>query len=336
MKILVVRNDKIGDLVVTLPSLYLLRQALPDAQIDMLVAPVNKSLVEVCPFIDNAIIDAGSENSLVTRLRNEKYDAVMCHHTIWRNARILWLAGIPIRQGRTGRWFSRFFTLTTEVNPPRIEPYWSSGLNFTDEFVKALGRTPAEHKVPVPLWDISSQREQWRSPFTVNNPDTKLIFLHAGTGGSALTLSNAQYVDFFKRLLQGANTPFKVVLTYGTEELVNTKKLLHDLQKTGIDTVLAPFYASVGEFAESLVAADLFIACSTGPLHLASIHNVATVGFYAAGRMISWQNLCSDERRLAFEPPMGKTRKERRDMSRLDIAHAASETVKLLNQLVTT
>ena len=38
MKILIVKRDKLGDMIVTTPMLRLLRTALPDAQIHLLAA----------------------------------------------------------------------------------------------------------------------------------------------------------------------------------------------------------------------------------------------------------------------------------------------------------
>ena len=55
LKILVMRYRFIGDTLLTVPFLRNLRYAYPDAQIDMLVAPVSGEIIEKCPYVDNFI-----------------------------------------------------------------------------------------------------------------------------------------------------------------------------------------------------------------------------------------------------------------------------------------
>jgi ADP-heptose:LPS heptosyltransferase len=96
--------------------------------------------------------------------------------------------------------------------------------------------------------------------------------------------------------------------------------------------VPAPPLDDLASFAESLVAADLFIAGSTGPLHIAGLHNVPTAGFYAGRRSrpdIRWQTLSGADRRLAFTPPIDG--RKGRDMSRVDVPAAADEIAKFLD-----
>ena len=54
-KILVIRYRFIGDTLLTVPFLRNLRYAYPEAQIDMLVAPVSGDIIKECPYVDNFI-----------------------------------------------------------------------------------------------------------------------------------------------------------------------------------------------------------------------------------------------------------------------------------------
>src|SRR5690606_15621146 len=51
-RILVVRNDKIGDFMLAWPALALLRRSLPDAHISVLVPGYTRALAQRCPWID--------------------------------------------------------------------------------------------------------------------------------------------------------------------------------------------------------------------------------------------------------------------------------------------
>lgn len=54
-RVVVIRFDEIGDLILTLPFLRELRRAMPKARIALVVRPALVNLVELCPYIDAVI-----------------------------------------------------------------------------------------------------------------------------------------------------------------------------------------------------------------------------------------------------------------------------------------
>lgn len=56
MKILLVRNDNIGDLICTTPAIEALRKKYPDAQIDIVVNSYNFVAINNNPFVDNIYV----------------------------------------------------------------------------------------------------------------------------------------------------------------------------------------------------------------------------------------------------------------------------------------
>jgi len=102
-KILVIRNDKLGDFMLSYPSFALLKQALPDCETFALVPGYTKEMAEACPWIDHVMIDPGKDSgltglrALISSFRNYKIDAAI---TLFSTARIgfaLMAAGIPYR-----------------------------------------------------------------------------------------------------------------------------------------------------------------------------------------------------------------------------------------------
>lgn len=55
-KILVIRLDRIGDMVLTIPLLRSLKKNFPQAQIYVLCSFVTKDLVEFCPYVDHVLV----------------------------------------------------------------------------------------------------------------------------------------------------------------------------------------------------------------------------------------------------------------------------------------
>ncbi len=56
MKILLIRNDNLGDLICTTPAIEALRKKYPNAQIDIVVNSYNRMAIDKNPFVDNVWI----------------------------------------------------------------------------------------------------------------------------------------------------------------------------------------------------------------------------------------------------------------------------------------
>ena len=83
------------------------------------------------------------------------------------------------------------------------------------------------------------------------------------------------------------------------------------------------------DFAHSLACADLFIAGSTGPLHLSAALNVPTVGFYPAKRSatpLRWQPINEPAKHLPFSPPANK--QSETDMAQIKIAEISPRLIE--------
>ncbi len=56
-KILVIRNDKLGDFMLIFPALSLLKKAFPAAEIHALVPEYTAPMAKLCPWIDHVVTD---------------------------------------------------------------------------------------------------------------------------------------------------------------------------------------------------------------------------------------------------------------------------------------
>ncbi|MGL5950215.1 MAG: glycosyltransferase family 9 protein, partial [Cetobacterium sp.] len=54
-RILISRTDKIGDLVLSIPSFYMIRKMYPEAEITVLVRNYNYEIVKNLPYIDRVV-----------------------------------------------------------------------------------------------------------------------------------------------------------------------------------------------------------------------------------------------------------------------------------------
>ena len=73
-KLLVVRNDKIGDFILILPALSWIKKNIPNSEITCIVSKDLHELAQNCKFIDK-VIDDTNIKKLNALLCNCKFDA---------------------------------------------------------------------------------------------------------------------------------------------------------------------------------------------------------------------------------------------------------------------
>src|SRR5258708_9363080 len=110
-KCLIVRTDRLGDVLLTTPVSSALRDAFPSAEISWLVRPYAAPLLENNPDIDHILVDhGGSLGDLISLLKKERFDVAIVAYPRWRINWALWRAGVPIRIGPANKWYSLLFT----------------------------------------------------------------------------------------------------------------------------------------------------------------------------------------------------------------------------------
>ncbi|GGX83864.1 ADP-heptose--LPS heptosyltransferase II [Litchfieldella qijiaojingensis] len=344
-RILVVRNDKLGDFMLAWPALACLKQAQPDNHIGVLVPSYTAPLAHACPWVDEVILDPGpqadrtAQRQLLARMREGGFDALL---TLFSTPRIGWLgwrAGIARRMAPATKWAQVFYNHRIMQRRSRSrKPEYQYNLELAEALLEQLGQTRPESLAP-PYWPLPAtardiQRNRLAEELALDN-SRPWVFLHAGNGGSAANLAPAQYAALAATIDRQASSdrrPFWL-LTAGPGEEAVTQRLRTTLHEQGVDAALVPRCQNLEDFALSLIAADLFIAGSTGPLHIAGCLNIPTAGFYPAKRSstpLRWQTCNAAERRLAFCPPSGADSET--DMSRIDLSAAAYAIHELLAQ----
>ena len=103
MNILVIRNDKLGDFILSLPAFALLKKNIPEITITALVPTYTAAIAESYECIDKIIIDPGKNSTissnfeLLKKIRQGNYDAVISLFSTTRIGLLTKLAGIPYR-----------------------------------------------------------------------------------------------------------------------------------------------------------------------------------------------------------------------------------------------
>lgn len=338
-KILVIRNDKLGDFMLSFPSFGLLKQALPDAEMFALVPNYTRPLATECKWIDQIIIDPGpnaplrDQLKMLQQIKQNNFSAAISLFSTTRIGLALFLARIPYRLAPATKVAQVFYNHRLIQRRSLSEkPEHEYNTDLIQHFLIENGFS-ADSKLERPflLFDtkvVADKKQHFLDMFRIG-PENTIIFIHPGSGGSANNLSVGQYAKLAQQLCLEQNA--RVIITAGPGELSYAKKL-SDL----IDQVPHHLYQSTTgllDFAQHIQFADLFISGSTGPLHIAGALDTPTVAFYPRRRSataLRWQTLNSLDKRLAFSPP---TDNDVQDMSAIDVVKAAQKIKTLYSFL---
>lgn len=339
--ILVIRNDKLGDFILALPSFMLLKKQYPHARITALVPDYTAPIARYCQWIDNIIIDDKKGNSfsgimsLARRLRKEKFDLSITLFLQTHISLSLMLAGIPLRVGPATK-IAQFF-LNRKLKQKRslsLKPEYEYNLDLCRYAIRLNDAVKADVKPPYLLFE-KHLLDKLRNSLTELGvfPEKRiLVLIHPGSGGSAINLSIKQYALLaqainnllISSIASGEEKPFFIISAGPGEEAIaeSLAKLIPDLEHNvyvSSDGILA--------FCRFISLCDLFIGGSTGPLHIAGALNKKTAAFYPARRSatpLRWQTLNDADKRLAFSP---QQHIDENDMQHINIEEAAREIV---------
>jgi ADP-heptose:LPS heptosyltransferase len=333
-KILVIRNDKLGDFMLAWPALALLRKNLPKACIAVLVPSYTEPMAEVCSYIDEVIIDPKLKGdvrnglALAKLLKPKKFDAVITLFSRFDAGLGVWLAGIPQRYAPATKLAQVFYNHRILQHRSLSEkPEYEYNLDIVRRFLRDQGiGKPKAMKPPYLIFKaktIAALEKKFRKTHKIA-AKKKLVFLHAGHGGSAANLSLGQYARLIHKLASNKKSHF--VLTAGPGEEDQAERLANLLLKEPYTIYISN--KGLLDFARHLQFCDVFISGSTGPLHLAGALNCCTAAFYPRKRSstaLRWQTVNAADRRLAFEPLAGS---DDSDMQPIDVASAAARIDK--------
>lgn len=293
-------------------------------------------MADLCCWIDHVILDDSRVSTfsdaihLARLLKQYRFDASISLFSEMRTALALWLARVPERFGPATKLAQVFLNRRLRQQRSRsLKPEFEYNADLVRYFASYHGDTAADLQAPPFLRfdpdEIMQIKLAYLSEHGVD-ASRKLIFIHAGGGGSAINLSLQQYAELAQRIDNAGK--FHFVLTAGPGELDTANALSQLLQCTSHSI----YHSTQGldNFSKLIAICDLFISGSTGPLHIAGALNVATAAFYPARQSataLRWQTLNEEKRRLAFSPQQYTGDN---DMQTIDIESCAERIVELL------
>ncbi len=270
-KIVVVRTDRIGDVVLSLPVIESIRRAYPKAHICALTRGYTSDLFSLHGGVDEIIsFDSDSPHiprkefcRILDQVRNKNFDCAIALYSNISVAALLALARIPVRIGPAGK-IARIF-LTHAITQRRSKQLKHEADHNLD-LLRPLLIKPVR---------VATVKPPQQPLCVIDRPAGKpLVGVHPGHGGSSLNWP-ARYYARLVTELHSAGITVVVTGSKAERELVES---VSTLSGVSLQTFIGE--GGLHELASVLSQFDVFVAGSTGPLHLAGAVGTKVVGIY--------------------------------------------------------
>ncbi len=276
-RILIIRADRIGDMVLTTPIFKSMKKLYPLAHITCMASTLSSQLIEGNPYIDSIIkydppwFDHKKKGKIIRNylhilrlIRSHKFDmAIDLRGNIFNFFFLMLLAGIPQRVSYDATF--GVFLLN------RIVPY-EKGKHETEYFFdifKALGGKPGPGRRA--FLALSEEDKKYAEEFFSSQDITRedfIIALHPGAGQNRIykRWPEERYSELGKALIKRFNV--KIIITGSKAEIELASRIRDQIGKHAI--LAAGEICHLKHLAAVLKKCSMCIGTSTGTLHVAA------------------------------------------------------------------
>jgi len=293
VRILVLRLERIGDLLMTLPALAKLRAELPDATIDLVVGSWNTSLAELLTVVDHVeAVDApwlargDTETGYLeltrraSQWRTGRYDLAINFEGDIRSNALMALCGAPRRIGFAIKGGGAFLTERSTYN--RRAHVATNALRLVDTVLQhPAANASADARSPFAIPEAVRTRVR----DVLERIGRPAIGIHASGGRAIKQWDPARFAEVGIQLARSQGATLVLTGSAGDRAAVDRVKaeLPEDLPVVDLSGTLdLPCLAVVLEHL------SLFITGDTGPMHLAAVMGTPIVAIFGPSDPINY------------------------------------------------
>lgn len=305
-RVLLLRLERIGDLLMVLDAIHDARLAWPDAEIDLAVGVWNAPLAALIPGVAHVHIasvpwlargeQADTWPALLGKARawrSHAYDLVVNFEPDIRSNALAWVTGATRRVGYASAGGGAFLTEAWTYQPEQHVRDNARRL-IQSTAPSQLPQAVAEHphlELPAEARDRAQQR--------LSSATRPLVGVHASGGRASKQWHPIRFGEVAARVARSRNAT--IVLT-GAE----TDRPLVDQIKPALEGL--PVIDVVGEFdivglAALLAELDVFLTGDTGPMHLAAAMRTPVVALFGPSNPVRYGPLGTASRVLRIDLP---------------------------------
>lgn len=317
IRVLVVRPDRLGDVVLSTPVFQVIKEHYPDAKLTVMVKKGVEPILAGLRTVDEILLyepegrHTGLRGflNLVKDIRSRDFRIAVVLMSHWKIAAAAYFAGVRYRVGPRSKLHSFiFYNRGLRQQRSLVEMHET---DYNLQLLRRIGIRVGSRSVPTSVHVSDSARAQAKQWLTERGwtPRQPLIIVHPGMGGSALNWPENHYLELIHSLLREGR---KVLVTGGPTEgamLDRIRGALEAGQQDQKETAIFYGGPDIGEidFLGGLYSwASVVVAPSTGPMHMAVALGRPVVTFYPPIRVqsaIRWGPYLRDESRATVMVP---------------------------------
>jgi ADP-heptose:LPS heptosyltransferase len=271
-KILIFRTDRIGDMVMTLPAVKLLREKYPKSELHLIAGKWNEPILGYIKYFDRisfwspSWISRGEESDsflrLCTRaigLRREKYDLSIDFTSDVRINLLMCLCGVKRRIGYSDSGGGAFLTGTIE----------DRGIHRVEQNIEPLKKLGIIEKEYVPKLEGTIQFESHIGNIT------KFIIIHPWGGRPVKTWRMEKYAGLAEMIRE--KMKIDIILT-GSGQDYDLCEAIREKCGTSVSNLAGKL--TFKQMMSSIKSSLVFISPDTGPMHIAVALGTPTVTLF--------------------------------------------------------
>lgn len=261
VKRIVIRTPNfIGDTIMMLPALELVRREYPDAEIDIVCKPHSREVFRgknIAQIIEDDTKGKGrlvKTFSLIKKLRKRKYELGILYKNSFLSALIFRLGGTKILVGYNKE--KRGFLLSFHIK------YWDSW-HYVNRYADLVNQYWGNKYCELPEMELCAEPSK-----LLKKREKPLIgFVLGGENKGARRYPKDLALMLFEQLV---SKDFDIVLLGDEKDAQNHSAYAKFLEEKGKDVQDITGKTTVGEFIDAIAALDLLITIDTSALHIAA------------------------------------------------------------------
>ena len=282
-RILVIKLDHIGDVLLATPVFSNLRRAYPNAELHALTGAWSRVVLEKHPDVNNvveynspAFCRTGQPTSLretfklYRQLRRQKYGLIVELRSDWRT---VWFAFLRLTPKRLSR------AALQVANKLGFAQF--SGTHETTRNLDVLRQAGIPTSVETAIFSVTTEDKKWASDFLATyqiDGQHPLIAIHPGSPIALKRWLPERYAELADWLIAQKRAQ---ILFVGVKDEIPITTEIQALMRG--ESINIAGKTTLTQLASILPTCNVFIGNDSGPMHLAAAVGTQTVGLYGPG-----------------------------------------------------
>lgn len=289
-RILCVRLDSLGDVLMCTPAIRAVRDSQPGRSVTLLSSASGAAAAPYIPELDQAIAYAAPwikdgfgqgqqvHTDMIEQLREQAFDGAIIFNSYSQSALpaalLCFLAGIPLRLAYSRE--NPYYLLSDRVPDPEPDLLIKHEVRRQLDLVKEVGCSTSDTGLSFAVQpsDVESVKKLLREKGI--SPEQPWILLHPGATARSRRYPASHWASLLHLLAASPDCP--LVLTGGASE---ARAVADICASSGVPAISLAGRLTLGQLAAAIALSRVVVSNNTGPAHLAAAVGTPVVDLYA-------------------------------------------------------